>query len=313
MPITNNFQPAQVGASYTPNLYSSLDDMIGKIAHQIIKGIETKDPLAVFDKVPVDNGDTIEQAVVKLIDASAYDSTGAGALTRETATSVAVRYFNNWQRHTYKKTIDMSILRKVMTSGASAEEVADKIVSTMSRSRIHDKYKSLVALLQWGRTIGSYDASTEVIQKIGTTISAGSDGRIDSKAILRKLKNTIKGFGFVSTSYNVPAIKQSSLMDDIYVVMSYKLRNALDVDELAGVFNLEKDRIDAKIIEIDDDDAYIYVLDQNAILDFTRLNEMVSQLNADGLFYNYFLHIEDMFAVSPLFNTGYIEVAGTIE
>ena len=313
MPITNNFQPAQVGASYTPNLYSSLDDMIGKIAHQIIQGIETKDPLAVFDKVPVDNGDTIEQAVVNLIDPNAYDPTGAGALTRETATSVAVRYFNNWQRHTYKKTIDMSILRKVMTNGASAEEVADKIVSSMSRSRIHDKYKSLVALLQWGRQVGSYDVSTAVIQKTGSTISAGGDGRIDSKAILRKLKNTIKGFGYVSTSYNVPAIKQSSALDDIYVVMSYKLRNALDVDELAGVFNLEKDRIDAKIIEIDDDDAYIYVLDQNAILDFTRLNEMVSQLNADGLFYNYFLHIEDMFAVSPLFNTCYIEVAGTIE
>ena len=63
MPITNNFQPAQTGAAYTPNLYSSFDDMIGKIAHQIIKGVETNDPLAVFDKMPVDNGDTIEQAV----------------------------------------------------------------------------------------------------------------------------------------------------------------------------------------------------------------------------------------------------------
>ena len=102
MAITNNFQPATVGGSYVPNTYSSLDDMIGKIAHQIIKEVDTKNPLAVFDKVPVDNGDTIEQAVVKLVQANAYDSTGAGALTRETAVSCAVRYFNNWQRHTYK-------------------------------------------------------------------------------------------------------------------------------------------------------------------------------------------------------------------
>jgi len=313
MPITNNFQPAQTGAAYTPNLYSSFDDMIGKIAHQIIKGVETKDPLAVFDKMPVDNGDTIEQAVVKLIDAGAYDPTGAGALTRETATSFAVRYFNNWQRHTYKKTIDMSMIRKVMLKQASAEETADKIVSAMSRSRIHDKYKSVIDLLKWGRAVGSYDVSTAVIQKIGSTIAAGGDGRIDAKAILRKLKNTIKAFKYVSTSFNVPGIKQSSALEDIYVIMNYKLKNALDVDELSGVFQLEKDRIDAKIIEIDDDDTFIYVLDQNAILDFTRLNEMVSQLNADGLFYNYFLHIEDLFAISPLFNTGYIEVAGTIE
>lgn len=312
MPITNNFAPATDGANYVPNTYSSLDDMIGKIAQQIIKEVETQNPLAVFDKVPVDNGDTIEQAVVKLIDAGAYDSTGAGALTRETATSVAVRYFNNWQRHTYKKTIDYSMIRKVMlANGRGAEEVADKIVSAMSQSRIHDKFKSLVALLQWGRQVGSYDVSTAVI-KSSTTIPAGGDGQIDSKAIIKAIKNTIKGFKFVSTSYNVPAIKQSSSLDDIYVVMSYKMRTALDVNELAGVFNLEKDRIDAKIIEIDDDDSYIYVIDERAILDYTRLNEMVSQINADGLFYNYFLHIEDLFAISPLFNTYCIVTAGTL-
>lgn len=312
MPITNNFVPAVDGANYVPNTYSSFDDMIGKIAHQIIKEVDTKDPLAVFDKVPVDNGDTIEQAIVKLVDASAYDPTGAGALTRETAVSVAVRYFNNWQRHTYKKTIDYSMIRKVMTTGRGAEEVADKIVSAMSNSRIHDKFKSLVALLQWGRAVGSYDPSTAVIQS-STTIAAGSDGRIDAKAILRALKNAVKGFTFVSTDYNVPLLKQSTPLDNIYIVMSYKMKNALDIDELAGVFNLEKTEIGARIIEIDDDDEYIYVLDERAILDYTRLNEMVSQINADGLFYNYFLHIEDLFAISPLFNTYCIVTAGTIE
>ena len=204
------------------------------------------------------------------------------------------------------------MIRKVMTTGRGAEEVADKIVSAMSNSRIHDKFKSLVALLKWGRAIGSYDVSTAVIQS-STTIAAGSDGRIDAKAILRALKNTVKGFTFVSTDFNVPALKQSTPLDNIYIVMSYKMKNALDIDERAGVFNLEKTEIGAKIIEIDDDDEYIYVLDERAILDYTRLNEMVSQINADGLFYNYFLHIEDLFAISPLFNTYCIVTAGTIE
>ena len=94
--------------------------------------------------------------------------------------------------------------------------------------------------------------------------------------------------------------------------MSYKMKTALDVDELAGVFNLEKERIDAKIIEIDDDDNYIYVLDERAILDYTRLYEMVDELNADGLFRNYYLHISDLFAISPLFNTYCIVTAGTL-
>lgn len=311
MAITNNFQPAQAGASYVPNTYAPYDDMIGKIAFQIIKEVETKNPLAVFDKMPVDNGDTIEQTLVKLVDASAYDPTGAGALTRDTAVKVAVRYFNNWQRHNYKTTIDYSEIRKVLTTGLGAAEVADKIVSALSKSRIHDKFESLKGLLQWGRTIGSYDVSTAVIQS-STTIPALGGGGIDAKAIIKAIKNTIKGFTFVGTDYNVPALKQASALDDIYVVMSYKMKTALDVDELAGVFNLEKDRIDAKIIEIDDDDNYIYVLDEKAILDYTRLYEMVNQLNADGLFWNYFLHVSDLFAISPLFNTYCIVTAGTL-
>ena len=311
MAITNNFQPAQTGASYVPNTYAPYDDMIGKIAFQIIKEVETKNPLAVFDKMPVDNGDTIEQALVKLVDANAYDPTGANALTRDTAVKVAVRYFNNWQRHNYKTTIDYSEIRKVLTTGRGAEEVADKIVSVLAKSRIHDKFGSLKAMLQWGRAIGSYDAATAVIQS-STTIPALGGGGIDAKAIIKAIKNTIKGFTFVSTDYNVPALKQSSALDDIYVVMSYKMKTALDVDELAGVFNLEKDRIDAKIIEIDDDDNYIYVVDEKAILDYTRLYEMVNQLNADGLFWNYFLHVSDLFAISPLFNTYCIVTAGTL-
>ena len=311
MAITNNFAPAQDGANYVPNTYAPYDDMIGKIALQIIREVETKDPLAVFDKTPIDNGDTIEQAVVKLVDAQAYDPTGASALTRDTAVKVAVRYFNNWQRHKYPTTIDYSEIRKVLNTGTGAEEVAAKIVSALAKSRIHDKFKSLVALLQWGRTIGSYDVSTAVIQS-STTIPALGGGGIDAKAIIKAIKNTIKAFTFVSDDFNVPQLKQSCSVDDIYVVMSYKMKTALDVDELAGVFNLEKDKIDAKIIEIDDDDNYIYVLDQKAILDYTRLYEMATQLNADGLFYNYFLHINDLFAISPLFNTYSIVTAGTL-
>lgn len=311
MAITNNFVPAQDGASYVPNTYAVYDDMIGKIAVQMIKEVETNDPLAVFDKLPIDNGDTIEQAVVKLVDANAYDPTGAGALTRDTAVKVAVRYFNNWQRHTYKQTIDYSEIRKVLTTGKGAGELADRLVSVLSQSRIHDKFKSLVALLKWGRAVGSYDPATAVIQN-STTIPALGSGEIDAKAIIKAIKNTVKGFTFVGTDYNVPQIKQSSRLDDIYIVMSYKMKTALDVDELAGVFNLEKAEINARIIEIDDDDNYIYVLDERAILDYTRLYEMVDELNADGLFRNYYLHVSDLFAISPLFNTYCIVTAGTL-
>ena len=113
---------------------------------------------------------------------------------------------------------------------------------------------------------------------------------------------------------NVPTVHPATV-DGEFFEMQEQQRNAQA--EFNGMRHeielaLEKDKIDAKIIEIDDDDNYIYVLDQKAILDYTRLYEMATQLNADGLFYNYFLHINDLFAISPLFNTYCIVTAGTL-
>ena len=97
-------------ANYSPNKITDLASAIGKVAHQIIREVDAEDKLSVFNKMPVDNGDTIEQMIVKLADAQAYDSTGAGALSRKTP-NLAVRYFNNWTRNKFETTVDISLMR----------------------------------------------------------------------------------------------------------------------------------------------------------------------------------------------------------
>ena len=67
-----------------PNSIEELGGMLGKIADQVIREVSAEDKLSVFDKMPVDNGDTIEQAVVKLASPRSYDKTGANALSRKT-------------------------------------------------------------------------------------------------------------------------------------------------------------------------------------------------------------------------------------
>ena len=51
--------------------------------------------------------------------------------------------------------------------------------------------------------------------------------------------------------------------------------------------------------------------DKNAVLDFTRLYEMLNQLNAEGRFWNYYLHTDRLYALSGLFDACYIKVANT--
>ena len=308
MAVDNNFAPGKTGAEYQPNTYAELGDMIGKIAYQFIRQIEAKDPLSLFDKMPITNGDTIEQAVIKLVESQAYDKSGANALKRDTAVKMAVRYFNNWERRKYKTTVDISELRKALVSTSSAEAVASNLVSVLSQSRIDEKFQNVKKLLKWGTTAGSLGSGTTVLKDVGA-VNKNSDGTLDYKGILKKIKDTVKGMTFVNTTFNTAGLRRRTMLEDIVIVAPYTIINAIDVDELSGVFNLSKAEIRDRLVEIDSEDTYIYIVDKNAILDFTRLYEMANEKNADGLFYNYYLHVEDLFAISPLFDACYFDYA----
>ena len=54
---------------------------------------------------------------------------------------------------------------------------------------------------------------------------------------------------FVNTTFNSISLKRRTREEDIYILMPYQLRNRIDVNDLAGVFNLDKAEIKGKIIE----------------------------------------------------------------
>ena len=296
-------------ANFTPNSISELSGMLGKVAEQIIREVVAEDKLSVFDKMPVDNGDTIEQAIVKLASARAYDSTGANALSRTTP-GLAVLYFNDWTRAVFDTTVDMSLIRKVLLQGKGASEISTKLVSVLGESDKYEKYTQMKNLFKWGRQ----DQSGKVL-KLADTVAYGTTS-IDYKGVLKSLKNVVAGMQYVNTSFNTGSVNRKTDSRDIFILMPYKLKNEIDVEELAGVFNLDKAEIKNRIIEIDTEaetiggkSTYaIYVVDRNAVLSYTRLYQMADQKNADGLFWNYFLHTERLYGLSPLFDGCYILV-----
>ena len=308
MPVSPTYASGVDGGSYTPSTLTELGDMIGKIAHSIIYDNSTKDHLAVFDKMPVDKGDTIEQAVVKLAESLAYNSAGLDALKRETTVKLAVKYFNEWTRKKFKKTIDISEMRKVLNSDHDVSDITAKIVASMTEGDKQEKYENVRDLLTWGRQTA--DGGTGAVLVNAETVAYNSG--IDYKGVLVAMKNAISGMKFVNATYNTASLKRRTRPEDIYILMPYQLKNKLDVDELAGVFNLDKAEIKDRIIETDTGVEskffYIYIVDKHAVLDFTRLYEMIDEKNADGLFWNYYLHTERLYALSPLFDGCYIKV-----
>ena len=312
--VSPTYQGGTDGDDFVPSTIEELGNMIGKVAEQIIRENTTVNPLTPFEKGLIENGDTIEQAVVKLVESSAYDPTGAGALSRDETEKLAVQYFNDWTREKFKTTVDIPEMRKVLLGNKEASDLSTKIVSALSESDKHEKYLNVRDLMKWGRQ--SADGGTgKVLVKAETVAYDTTNSTIDYKGILVAMKDTISGMKFVNSSFNSLGLKRRTREEDIYILIPYKLKNRIDVNDLAGVFNLSKTEIEGRMIEIDTDAEdgyyYIYVVDKFAVLDFTRLYEMVDQKNADGLFWNYFLHTERLYALSPLFDACYIKIAST--
>ena len=312
MAVVPTYGNGVVGTDYEPTTIAEYGEMIGKIAYSVIRENTTKDHLAVFDKMPVDKGDTIEQAVVKLAESLAYNKEGLDALKRENSEKFAVRYFKDWTRGKFKKTVDISEIRKVLTGDKDVSDISSKIVSSMTEGDKQEKYENVRDLLKWGRQTA--DGGTgNVLVKAETVAFDETNNSINYKGTLIALKDAISGMKFVNTSFNSIQLKRRTREEDIYILMPYQLKNRIDVQELAGVFNLDKAEIKDRIIEIDtgieNGAYYIYVVDKHAILDFTRLYEMMDEKNADGLFWNYYLHVSRLYALSPLFDACYIKVA----
>ena len=225
MSVAKTYGTGSTGALYTPN-YQSEFDMIGKVALQVIKEVQAKNPLALFEQWTIENGDTIEQAVTKFVASRAYDATGANALTPDRTAKFAVRYFKDWSREVYPTTVDKSELRKVLTTQHDASDIASKIVSVLGQSDIDDKFNYTKGLLKSGVTNSVFKDVTEVAGvSYPVDITNG-----DYKEMLKYIKNTVKAFQFVSTNYNNAGIKQRTDASDIYIVMPYDLKNAIDVD-----------------------------------------------------------------------------------
>ena len=286
-------------ASYKEEVIERMN-AISKIAYQIIRGVEGQDKLSVFNKQPVDKGLTVEQMMVKLAESQAYDPEATDVFAPNFNKPV-VYYFRDWSQKQFSTTVSLNDIRKVLERSTDENTVAELLVSALAQGDVDEKFQDTKALLKYG-------ADENLITKIGEDIDLTVDGGY--RTLLKAIKNTVKGFTYVSDKYNTVdgKLRTRTAVDNIRIIAPYDVITDLDVDELSGVFNLDKAEIREKIIETDATDGNVYIVDINALLICTRLYLMTDMLNPKALYHNYWLTVDRMFAISPLFNSAYIHV-----
>lgn len=267
--------------------------MIGKTAKTIIRGVTGDNRLAELHRGMIENGESVEDVVFGLVEGSALVDTVPGTPFSAPEATPNVVYFKDWNTVQYATGLTQRKLRKYLTEGKSVEEVAAIVAGQLAQSAETDDYENIRDMFL------NADVNT-------TVVDAYDVGLVNApttyKGLLKAMKDVVALMKFTNDKCNKASIKRRTLPEDIVILMPYKIFNALEVDELAGVFNLSKAELQERIILTDSTETAVYLFDKNAVQVWTRLYEMSEAWDAQQLRMNYFLTTDRLYGISPLYD-----------
>ena len=291
------------GSTTVPSDVSNVYNMAYKFAKQIIENVTSVNPLnELFNKGKVEYGKNIEESVLELLEKGTYDE-NAVDLFRATDPTFITRYYKDWSSGQFSTTVRLNEIRKILARGLgernTAESVAEKIVANLTESDSFDRYKNEKAVLL-------------SLKQAMDTASTGSGTASSTNELLKKVRNVVDGFQFINSKYVIAGIDNRTAFDDIFIVMPYEIKNAIDIEAMAYMFNMEKADLLAKILVTDATDGLVYVLDRRAVFQYNRLLELTDEWNGKALLTNYWYTVDDLYGFSPLFKATYIDASALI-
>lgn len=311
----NNITSVQE-AMTDPNNAVVTNEFMSMLLNMIIKQvIHTKlfsDPLKSLKKGKKPLGDTVEEIYANFLKAKQYDETGAELLKRELP-DVKSAYHRMNRQDRYKVTVSPEQLYKAFSSYDKLNSFIQSIINSLYNSSELDEFILMKQLLKQ-----AFDQNALKVVNIADPLLSEANG----KAFIKTVKTVSGGMVFPNADYNAWLTAQST--DNVPLITFSKkneqiliLDNATDVsvsvDVLASLFNMSVAEFnDTRKIVIDafpNPDVRAAIVDEQFFQVYDDLVMFKEFENPEGLYKNYYLHVWQTLAYSPLVNAVIFKVA----
>lgn len=261
-------------------------------------------PFADFFSDMLPAGYAIEDLYIDLITGAvpAWNDDGTVAMSRADPSVTGIYHKENYENQ-YKLSSSYASVKNAFMTVEGIEHFLNRVASVLQSSCEYDIYLQCIELLSTAYNNGAIKA------EYGHS-TANSSG---CAALLKAIRKTVKGFEFMNNKYNELGFATRSRKEDIVIVIKSGVLEDLNVDYLAGVFNLSRADITERIIEVPDDygfgtfdtngtEVLAMVLDKRFMKIVPTLYEATSILNPASLATNNFLTVIFIFSYANFIN-----------
>lgn len=292
-----------------PNELNDFLGVIVKVVKQYVYDTtydSSDNPFAGFfgEKLPV--GYTVEDLYVDLITGTtpAWNDDGSYALSKKVPDVHSIYHSENYEMQ-YKTSTSYPQMQTAFLTMGALDSLINKIRGTLDSSAQYDLFLQTLNLISTAITRSAF--------KIEGGYSIENEAGI--KKVLKRMKTLAKDFKFMTNKYNYFSFNTKTPPEDIVIITKPSVLETINVDYLAGVFNLSNAEINERIIEVPDDygfgeldniDSQIHpimiIMDRRMLRIFPTFFEGSSIFNPASFVYNTFLTLKYIFSYSLFFN-----------
>lgn len=259
--------------------------------------------LSEFKRATLDYGGKIEDIYVGLIEGEHwYNNREYGTeIFRRRLPRIESTFYHTNREDMYQVSISEAMMRRAMLSSGGLGDLVAQIMQAPVTSDNWDEFLLMASLLREHYANGGF---TKIQVPDVTTPAAGE---AEAKKLIKAIRTTADKLVYLSEKYNPLRLPTWSNTEDMILFVTPEAAATIDVDALAAMFNMEKGRIDYRIIKVPAE--YIGIPKMQAILVDKKffvcgdvLYENRSFANPMGLYENFWLHHHEIIGASLFAN-----------
>lgn len=229
------------GDTWTATANQFLDALYNKIVYQSVASLDFENPFKKYDSFPVNFGDTIENIFVELPKGYKFNKDATDPFAKAKPSVKSLYATINYELQ-YETTVEDALLRRACLSEYGFMNIIDTILRQLQNAMSLDEYFATIGMLN---NEDIFAKGFEEVEK-PTDASDSDIGELVTKSIV----NAVGSMKLPSTTNNKVGVMTTTPENRILLIIKQDLLNTINLDFLAGVYNLSKVELVKNIIPV---------------------------------------------------------------